>query len=394
VVLSSVLVPLCLYPLLLWIMLTLLGVGAGIRERTLPTVALLPVPAEHAPLRSHLSGGVPGLRILEPAEIATGLGHAVRPQELVDNGTADAVVEIRPVPREGTPLRTDFTAEIHYRASSVAGREARQRLEQRMDSYRAGWLERTRLELGISDTEWSRFTITLLNVAPPEDITGFVLGLAVPLFLVVMVAFGCFYPAVDAVAGERERGTWETLLATGVDRRAVPLAKYLYVATMGGLAGVLNLVGVILTAGPLMTRLLGDEQGVQVSLGLPAAAILTVGLACLALVLAAAMLWGVARARTYREGQALATPVYGLVIVPAFFLQSPAMRLTGVTAPIPLVGLLLWFRQILSGQWSLALGAVVLLVNGTVAVAGLILVMRRMRLATLDPGTGSREANA
>ena len=85
---------------------------------------------------------------------------------------------------------------------------------------------------------------------------AFILGLIAPVMFVVMVAVGCFYPAVDCIAGERERNTWETLMSTSASRLSVVTAKYLYVASMGGLAGILNLLAIVVTLRPVLAPLM------------------------------------------------------------------------------------------------------------------------------------------
>src|ERR1017187_1865366 len=84
---------------------------------------------------------------------------------------------------------------------------------------------------------------------------AFMLGLVAPIMFVVMVALGCFYPAVDCIAGERERNTWETLMSTAASRLSVVAAKYLYVASLGGLAGILNLLVIAATLRPVLAPL-------------------------------------------------------------------------------------------------------------------------------------------
>lgn len=135
---------------------------------------------------------------------------------------------------------------------------------------------------------------------------SFLLGLMLPLLFVIMVAIGCFYPAVDAVAGERERQTWETLLSTAASRFSIITAKYLYVASMGGIAGFLNLVAMALTIKPILTPLMAKAGG-SLDLTVPLATLPFIGVAdvLLAGFVAAGMLLFAVFARTFKEGQAM-----------------------------------------------------------------------------------------
>ena len=57
----------------------------------------------------------------------------------------------------------------------------------------------------------------------------FRLATLVPLILILMTITGAVYPAIDLTAGERERGTLESLMAAPVPRLSMLLAKYVAV---------------------------------------------------------------------------------------------------------------------------------------------------------------------
>ena len=58
---------------------------------------------------------------------------------------------------------------------------------------------------------------------------------------------GAFYPAIDLCAGEKERGTLETLLTSPADRREIVCGKLLTVTTFSSATAVLNLSSLVLT---------------------------------------------------------------------------------------------------------------------------------------------------
>ena len=179
---------------------------------------------------------------------------------------------------------------------------------------------------------------------------AFLLGLIAPVLFVVMVAVGCFYPAVDCIAGERERNTWETLMSTSASRLSVVTAKYLYVASMGGLAGILNLLAIMATLRPVFAPLMartGQTFDCAIAPGaLPVAAVAALLLAGF---VAAGMMIFASFARTFKEGQAMITPVYMLTIVPIVFLQVPGIQFTLPLACVPIANVTMMVREALSG---------------------------------------------
>ncbi len=73
------------------------------------------------------------------------------------------------------------------------------------------------------------FDILEKNVAPPEKVGGAVLGGLVPYFVILLCLTGAMYPAMDLTAGEKERGTIETILCSPVSRTHLVLGKFLMV---------------------------------------------------------------------------------------------------------------------------------------------------------------------
>jgi len=77
-----------------------------------------------------------------------------------------------------------------------------------------------------------RFSLHKRSVAPEARLGGYLLSKVLPLFVVLMVLLGAFHPAIDVTAGERERGTLETILVSPIGRADLMLGKVLAVAPM------------------------------------------------------------------------------------------------------------------------------------------------------------------
>ena len=185
---------------------------------------------------------------------------------------------------------------------------------------------------------------------------AFLLRLVIPMVLLVMISIGCFYPAIDATAGERERSTWETLMSIGAARSSIALAKYLYVATFGAAAGLLNLGAMVITLRAIVSSALGaGSKSAAFEVPLSAIPLTAACAALMALFMAAAMMILAAFARTFKEGQAMITPFYMAMVLPTLLLQSPDAGLSPVTALIPLVNVALAFRDALSGSLNVPL---------------------------------------
>ena len=204
--------------------------------------------------------------------------------------------------------------------------------------------------MAISRAEIAGFRIASRDVATQQQLGTRLLSETLPLFLVVMVALGCFIPAIDTTAGERERSTWETTLTVAASRGSIIAAKYLYVATLGVLAGVLNVTAMFLSLGAVM-RPLFSRAGDQFQFGLPGLAfpVMVLGTVALALFFAAAMMILAAFARTFKEGQGMVTPVYWLALIPLVLGRGTETTLTAYAAAIPVANVAMMIRDAVRG---------------------------------------------
>ena len=202
-----------------------------------------------------------------------------------------------------------------------------------------------------------------------------------PLFLVVMVALGCFVPAIDTTAGERERSTWETTMTVAASRGSIVAAKYLYVATLGAVAGVLNVTAMFLSMGAVM-RPLFASAGERFEFALPPLAfpVMVVGAVALALFFAAAMMILASFARTFKEGQGMVTPVYWLALVPVILGQGSETTLTATTAAIPVANVAMMIRDAVRGVFLWPLVTETILVELVMVALCLLLARTVLRV--------------
>jgi sodium transport system permease protein len=340
IVVNSILIPVFLYPVILWLVYTgvafVTGQGLAFSSR----VMLQGLPAEHQRLRSQLE-----------AERRIELTAAEDPGAALREGSLDAVVEF--VPSRADGLAGNFQARIRYDRSKDRSVTARERVAGLLARYRETFLDAEAKRLDVPPAELQAFWIETANVASGRQMGQFFLGLMLPLFQVIMLSLGAFYPAIDATAGEREHSTWETLMTAATARINVVVAKYLYVATLSAGAGLLNLAAMTVTMKSILTPLLG-ERASELSFQLPLTAIpvIVLGTVLLALFVAAGMMILASFARTFKEGQSLVSPFYLLVFLPLMFLQVPDLEFTPRLALVPVVNVSMMFREAISGRFD------------------------------------------
>ncbi|HEV2211263.1 MAG TPA: ABC transporter permease [Verrucomicrobiae bacterium] len=330
--------------------------------------------AHQAPQEPKMGNPVAGRSDTQPAPRRSALLREAENQ--LQLGEVDAILEFLPPAANAAALPGNFQARIIYDQSQERSAAARGRLRDALESYRGSWLEREAVRQGVTTNQWQDFALVSRNVATKKEMGGYILGLIAPALFMIMVAVGCFHPAVDATAGERERHTWETLMSTAASRLSIVTAKYLYVATLGSVAGLLNLLAILVTLRPIFAPLL-EQAGQHLESTLPLRAVPIAALCAVLLAgfIAAGMMLFAAFARTFKEGQAMITPFYMVLVVPVVFLQNPGLKFTVPIALVPVANIILMLRAAISGglRW---LPMVV-----TVATS-LVLIAVCLRLAT------------
>ncbi len=207
-------------------------------------------------------------------------------------------------------------------------------------------------ENGLPDTQ--PITINPIVIAKdanaPPSTKAFSLASLIPLILVLMTVTGAVYPAIDLTAGERERGTLETLMAAPVPRLSILLAKFFAVWTVAIFTALLNLIGMAITIWTFQFEaiLLGDG-------GFSLPVILKIfGLLILFAAFFSAVLLAVTSfARSFKEAQAYLIPIILLSMGPGLLAMNPSLTLNGVWAIVPMVNVLLLGRDVISQQVEL-----------------------------------------
>ena len=193
--------------------------------------------------------------------------------------------------------------------------------------------------------------IDQVDVAVGEQLAANVWSKIFPAMLVIMAVTGAFYPAIDLGAGEKERGTMETLLICPATRAEIVMGKFLTVLLFSVSTALLNLGSMGLT-GQYMVSLVGGSAGNEKLAGmtfppfaslawifvllLPIAALFSA--ICLALALFA---------RSSKEGQHYLTPLLMVTMGLTVFCLSPAVEITPFYSIVPIVNVALLLKGLL-----------------------------------------------
>lgn len=340
IVVYSIIIPVVLYPLLIWLVYTAFSYASGQAAEMQSHIMLRDLPPAHLALRRALQ-----------ADRAIEIEFSEAPDRDLKSGNLDLIVDFVQV-QDAPPLAEgNIGVQLIYDASRDESTTARARVKRVLDRYRDRFIEREADKLGVTRTQLQGFRVEELNVSSNTEMGRFVLGLLLPVMLVIMLAMGAVYPAIDTTAGERENGTWETMMTAGTSRENILVAKYLYVTTMSFVAGCLNVLAMMFTMRSNIA-LLGGPAGLSFQVPLASIPIIVAGAALLALFIAAGMLILASFARTFKEGQSLVSPFMIAFVLPLVFIQSPSQEFTTKIAFIPVVNVAMMFRQAIGGYFD------------------------------------------
>jgi sodium transport system permease protein len=357
--LMMVVVPVLLYPVLLVVSEQMLLFGQRRLESAAAPVAIV---GEAPPELLALVDSSRSVRLITLSQ---------PPAEALRDDAVAAVVVLGPEV-EGEATRA---ADLLYDATSDQSLRGRRELSGVLDDWRDTLLARRLAARGLPGSFALPVAVADSSVARPEEVGGYTLGRILPLLLVVITLLGAFYPAIDLAAGEKERGTLETLLTAPVPPRAIVAGKFVTVALIGIVAAALNLGSMLLTfqTGVLQVA---SRIGLDVSLPWTSVVIIFLTLIPLAVLFGALFLGLAVRSSSFKEAQNALTPVYMLVLIPAMLPLFPGIDFTPLMALVPVAGVSFFFRDLMGGDARPVTGLLVLASTAVYAVAALVFAAR------------------
>lgn len=252
---------------------------------------------------------------------------------------------------------------IHYLGDSDVSKDAAARVEALLRAARFAGAEAGLRRQGIFLDTRRAFPVEATDVATPADRGGAAVGRLLTALVVFLMLSGAAGAALDMVAGERERGTLETLLTTAAPRSAIVAAKHLAVLAIA-LASAAIQVGSLLAWLSLGLVRLPPGFAVPVSAAtLPALLLLFLPLAAL---VAATLLLVSGRVGSFREAQLFLLPLFLGALAPALASFLPGVPLRSALVVVPVAGPSLAVREVLAGRFDWPL---IVLAAGTTAAA-------------------------
>ncbi len=246
------------------------------------------------------------------------------------------------------------TVKLYHYAGEMRSQFAVRSLERLLNEYRDEVVAKRLASRQLSPDVLQPFDTAEENVAPPEKVGGSIFGGLIPYIIILLALTGAMYPAIDLTAGEKERGTIETILASPVARSELVFGKFLTVMTASVATAILSLASLVATY--MLTPKSFAQMGrggasFQIAISGKGVAAVLLMILPVAVMFAAALLAIALLARSFKEAQSYISPLTIVVVLPAVASLLPGIELDARLAFIPILNVSLVSKEILTGTY-------------------------------------------
>jgi sodium transport system permease protein len=356
---STVLVPLLIFPVMIVGIIAVGSVMVGKAEKEIPTIMI--VDAENSP------DLVAKLEKLDEFKVVP---YAPNYRDKISDREIRAAIEIPKDFQASLQSGSLQTVKVYFYDGELKSSLGANRLEKFLKEYREGIVKERLASKNLPASVLTPFDVKQENVAPPEKVSGATIGTFVGYMVIILSMTGAMYPAIDLTAGEKERGTIETILSSPISRLDLVLGKFLLVFSASIVAAILSVTSMGISFALVGRAHLTDSNGQAMQLHLGLLSIVFVFLMALPLAfLFSALLMTIALfAKSYKEAQSYLTPITFVAVIPAIASVMPGVELTPKLALVPILNTSLLCKEIMTGTYHW--GSIALIFASTCVYAG------------------------
>jgi sodium transport system permease protein len=347
---STIVVPLLLFPVMSVGFASVAAMMVGKVKEEAPKVLVIGGADSPAVLA--------GLRKSEKADDKLDLVPATANwKDQIINKEVRAVVEFPQGFESDLAQQKEDIVKIYIYGGELKSGIAADKVEKHLNAYRDTVVKDRLSAKNLPVAVLKPFDIKQENVAPPEKVGAAAVGGLIGYMVILLCMTGAMYPAMDLTAGEKERGTMETILSSPISRSDLVLGKFSLVlsASLATAALSVTSMGVSFWAADHFHAFrVGDaSQSDAIVLQVHWSAALSVFLMALPIaVLFSAVLFTIALfAKTYKEAQSYLTPMTFLIIIPAVAAMLPGIDLTPKLAIVPILNVSLLCKELIAGTY-------------------------------------------
>ena len=172
------------------------------------------------------------------------------------------------------------------------------------------------------------------------------------LFIIMAITVSATYPATDTTAGEKERGTLETLLTFPIKSKDIIVGKFLAVSLSSIVTGLISfaLAIVALFAAKDMFSI---YEGVDIMYSVSSIVFGIIVIIAYSIFVSGLCISIASTSKTFKEAQSALTPLTFISFFPSFVVFMVGLKTTPVLSIIPFLNYTMIFTDIASGNIDL-----------------------------------------
>ncbi len=279
------------------------------------------------------------------------LRQAIRDQKL------ELALEVDPAGAGKLARDESLDMTVLYDHSDESSKLALDRFKGLLRQQESRWVQARLKRLGASPQLALPVKLATVEAGDMGLFMGKLIGSFLPYLLMIMMYAGAMQHGIYATAGEKERGTLLSLLATRLPRTQIIIGKLLYIFSIGILSALVNLLSMALSVGRMMASAGGADVPAQAAvtglaaLGSPSVLGLTFLLMVpLGLFFANFILLGGIQARNTLEASTALTPGIFVVVLLGVFSMAPGIEKMAWLPFVPVLNVSLAIRKLFSQQ--------------------------------------------
>ena len=239
--------------------------------------------------------------------------------------------------------------EIYYKSSDLMSK-AKRRINNALEQYKNEIVTDRLSQYNLGQDLLEPIEIINRDMSTKKETVGKLVGGLIPYMLVMFIFLGAMYPAIDLGAGEKERGSLETLLSSPATKFEITMGKLMVVSLTGLASGLISVIGISFPM-YFIDNIPEQIKSTVLEIISPFMIISIVFLMIPIAIFFASMLLSISfYARSFKEAQSLMGPLNIAIIIPLMLTLGPGFEIDHVTALIPLVNVGLLTKEILAGS--------------------------------------------
>jgi len=269
-------------------------------------------------------------------------------QSYIQSEYLDAAININPSYQSNLNNNSQAKISIYYKGTDSFG-TAKERIQMVLNQFEKNIIKLRLNKLNLKPDVVNAYNIEFNDVASKQERFGKLAGGWLPYVFILFGFMGAMYPALDLGAGEKERGTLETILSSPASRLDIVLGKFIIIMSAAFLTAFLALGGILIGIQQIseipsdLLILINEIFTIKtitliMTLVLPVSAFFSAALLGLSIY-----------AKSFKEAQSIVAPLNIVIIFPAVIGTLPGIELNAITSLIPILNVSLASKDIIAG---------------------------------------------